>query len=121
MYHGQTGRVEFDFDLLLVHAYFKKLPYAIDDAENGAMAVEKSSDVTRTVNWRHNTSTQIPLSAGFGKVWKFSERQAIDTSFPGEWMADRQFSTQIEQFALRFKVTAPAAIATLIGIEPNED
>ena len=28
-------------NLLLVHAYFKKLPYAIDDAENGAVAVEK--------------------------------------------------------------------------------
>jgi CheY-like chemotaxis protein len=28
-------------NLLLVHAYFKNLPYAIDDAENGAVAVEK--------------------------------------------------------------------------------
>jgi CheY-like chemotaxis protein len=28
-------------NLLLVHAYFKKLPYTIDDAENGAVAVEK--------------------------------------------------------------------------------
>jgi len=28
-------------NLALVHAYFKKLPYAIDDAENGAVAVEK--------------------------------------------------------------------------------
>jgi two-component system sensor histidine kinase/response regulator len=28
-------------NLLLVHAYFKKLPYAIDDAENGAVALEK--------------------------------------------------------------------------------
>jgi PAS domain S-box-containing protein len=28
-------------NLLLVHAYFKKLPYDINDAENGAVAVEK--------------------------------------------------------------------------------
>jgi len=28
-------------NLLLVHAYFKNLPYTIDDAENGAVAVEK--------------------------------------------------------------------------------
>jgi hypothetical protein len=64
----------------------------------------KSSDSTWTINWRHNTSTQIPLSAGFGKVWKFSEGYAIDTSFSGEWMVYRQFSTQTEQFALRFQV-----------------
>ena len=64
----------------------------------------KSSDATWTINWRHNTSTQIPLSAGFGKVWKFGEGYAIDTSFSGEWMVYRQFSTQTEQFALRFQM-----------------
>jgi hypothetical protein len=64
----------------------------------------KSSDATWTINWRHNTSTQIPLSAGFGEVWKFGEGYAIDTSFSGEWMVYRQFSTQTEQFALRFQV-----------------
>ena len=64
----------------------------------------KSSDATWTINWRHNTSTQIPLSAGFGKVWKFSDGYAIDTSFSGEWMAYRQFSPQTEQFALRFQM-----------------
>jgi hypothetical protein len=64
----------------------------------------KSSDSTWTINWRHNTSTEMPLSAGFGKVWKFGEGYAIDTSFSGEWMAYRQFSTQTEQFALRFQM-----------------
>jgi len=64
----------------------------------------KSSDATWTINWRHNTSTQIPLSAGFGKVWKFSDGYAIDTSFSCEWMVYRQFSSQTEQFALRFQV-----------------
>ena len=64
----------------------------------------KSSDATWTINWRHNTSTQIPVSAGFGKVWKFGEGYAVDTSVSGEWMAYRQFSTQTEQFALRFQM-----------------
>ena len=64
----------------------------------------KSSDATWTINWRHNTSTQMPVSAGFGKVWKFGEGYAIDTSFSGEWMVYRQFSTQTEQFALRFQI-----------------
>jgi hypothetical protein len=64
----------------------------------------KSSDSTWTINWRHKTSTQIPLSAGFGKVWKFDKGYSIDTSFSGEWMAYRQFTTQVEQFGLRFQV-----------------
>ncbi len=64
----------------------------------------KSSDATWRINWRHNTSTQIPVSAGFGKVWKFGEGYAVDTSLSGEWMAYRQFSTQTEQFALRFQM-----------------
>ncbi|MFZ2061748.1 MAG: hypothetical protein WAU82_12105 [Candidatus Binatus sp.] len=64
----------------------------------------KSSDATWTINWRHKTSTQMPLSAGFGKVWKFGAGYAIDTSFSTEWMVYRQFSTQTEQFALRFQM-----------------
>jgi hypothetical protein len=64
----------------------------------------KSSDSTWTINWRHKTSTQIPLSAGFGKVWKFDTGYSIDTSFSGEWMAYRQFATQVQQFGLRFQV-----------------
>jgi hypothetical protein len=31
----------------------------------------RSRDATWTFNLRHNTSTEIPLSAGIGKVWKF--------------------------------------------------
>ncbi len=64
----------------------------------------KSSDSTWKINWRHNTSTEIPLSAGFGKVWRFGEGYAIDTSLSGEWMAYRQFDPQTEQFTLRFQV-----------------
>ena len=64
----------------------------------------KSSDATWTINYRHKTSTEIPLSAGFGKVWKFGEGYSIDTSFSGECMVYRQFSTQTEQFGLRFQI-----------------
>jgi hypothetical protein len=64
----------------------------------------KSSDATWKINYRHNTSTEMPLSAGFGKVWKFGEGYAIDTSFSGEWMAYRQFDPATEQFTLRFQI-----------------
>ncbi|MGO9452974.1 MAG: hypothetical protein ACLQDV_18345 [Candidatus Binataceae bacterium] len=65
----------------------------------------KSSDATWTFNLRHNTSTRMPLSAGFGKVWKISEGFAIDTSASGEWMAYRQFAPQSDQFTLNFQLT----------------
>jgi hypothetical protein len=64
----------------------------------------KSSDATWKINYRHKTSTEMPLSAGFGKVWKFGEGYAIDTSVSGEWMAYRQFDPQTEQFTLRFQI-----------------
>lgn len=64
----------------------------------------KSSDATWTFNLRHNTSTTIPLSAGFGKVWQFSTGYAIDTSVSGEWTAYRQFSNQTEQFTVNFQL-----------------
>lgn len=65
----------------------------------------KSSDATWTFNLRHNTSTRMPLSAGFGKVWKISEGFAVDTSVSGEWMVYRQFAPQSEQFTLNFQLT----------------
>jgi hypothetical protein len=64
----------------------------------------KSSDATWTFNLRHNTSTTMPISAGFGRVWKLSQGYAIDTSVSGEWMLYRQFSSQTEQFTLNFQV-----------------
>ncbi|HUY19441.1 MAG TPA: hypothetical protein VMV15_09460 [Candidatus Binataceae bacterium] len=64
----------------------------------------KSSDATWTFNLRHNTSTAMPLSAGFGKVWRLSKGYAIDTSVSGEWTAYRQFANQTEQFTLNFQV-----------------
>ncbi len=65
----------------------------------------KSSDATWKINYRHKTSTEMPLSAGFGKVWKFGQGYAIDTSVSGERMVYRQFDPQTEQFTLRFQVS----------------
>jgi hypothetical protein len=64
----------------------------------------KSSDATWTFNLRHNTSTRMPLSAGFGKVWVLSKGYAIDTSASGEWMAYRQFTNRTEQFTVNFQI-----------------
>jgi len=64
----------------------------------------KSSDATWTFNLRHKTSTTIPLSAGFGRVWELSKGYAIDTSASGEWTAYRQFANQTEQFTVNFQV-----------------
>jgi hypothetical protein len=65
----------------------------------------KSSDATWTIDQRHNTATTMPLSAGFGKVWKFSNGSSIDTSASGEWAVYRQFAPQTEQFTVNFQVT----------------
>jgi len=64
----------------------------------------KSSDATWIFNLRHNTSTLIPLSAGFGRVWEFSRNYALDTSISGEWMVYRQFANGAGQFTLNFQV-----------------
>ena len=65
----------------------------------------KSSDATWTFNLRHHTSTTIPMSAGFGKVWKLSPGFAIDTSISGQWMVYRQFSNRSEQSTLNFQLS----------------
>jgi len=65
----------------------------------------RSRDATWTFNLRHNTSTEIPLSGGIGKVWEFSADSALNASLAGEWMLYRQFDSQTEQFTLKFQVT----------------
>jgi hypothetical protein len=65
----------------------------------------RSRDATWSFNLRHNTSTEIPLSAGIGKVWKLAEGRDINASIVGEWMLYRQFDPQTEQFTLKFQVT----------------
>jgi hypothetical protein len=65
----------------------------------------KSSDATWKINMRHKTSTEIPLSAGLGKVWNIGESSAISAAVSGEWMVYRQFDPQIEQFTLNFQIS----------------
>ncbi len=65
----------------------------------------KSSNSTWTFNLRHNTSTRMPLSVGFGKVWRIDDATSIDTSMAAEWMVYRQFASQTAQFTVRFQVS----------------
>ncbi len=64
----------------------------------------KSSDSTWTVNWRHRSSTTIPLSLGFGRVWKFEGLQ-LNPWVSGEWTAYRQYSKITPMYTVRFGVT----------------
>jgi hypothetical protein len=65
----------------------------------------KSSDATWTISQRYNTTTTIPISAGLGKVWKFTDGASIDTSVSSEWMVYRQFTSKTEQFTLNYQIT----------------
>lgn len=65
----------------------------------------RSKDATWKFNLRHNTSTEIPLSAGIGKVWKLGEGRDLNASIAGEWMVYRQFDPRTEQFTVKFQVT----------------
>jgi hypothetical protein len=61
----------------------------------------KSTDSVWTINWRHNSPTTIPVSFGFGRVWKADE-QTLDMWVSGEWMAYRQYSTITPMYTVRF-------------------
>jgi hypothetical protein len=65
----------------------------------------KSSDANWRINFRHNSSTEIPLSFGLGKVWNIAGGYSINAALSGEWMAYRQFDPQTEQFTLNFTVS----------------
>lgn len=64
-----------------------------------------SNEATWTINFRHKTSTAIPLSAGVGKLFTLSDDLVLNLSFSGEWMIYRQFDPQEEQFTLKFQAT----------------
>ncbi len=65
----------------------------------------KSADANWKINFRHKSSTEIPLSAGFGKVCSIGQGFSINAAVSGEWMAYRQFSSQTEQFTLNFQLS----------------
>jgi hypothetical protein len=64
----------------------------------------KSADSTWTVNWRHGSSTTIPISLGCGRVWKF-EGPELNTWVSGEWTAYRQYTNITPMYTVRFGVT----------------
>ena len=64
----------------------------------------KSADSTWTVNWRHNGSTTIPISLGFGNVVKL-EGVEVNPWVSGEWTAYRQFSNITPMYTVRFGLT----------------
>ncbi len=65
----------------------------------------RSRDATWTFNLRRRTASEIPLSAGIGKVWKLGEDRDVNASVVGEWMTYRQFDPRAPQFTLKFQVT----------------
>ena len=64
----------------------------------------KSSDSTWTLNWRHGSSTTIPVSVGFGRVWKFAGPE-LNTWVSGEWTAYRQYAGITPMYTVRFGLT----------------
>ena len=64
----------------------------------------KSADSTWTVNWRHGSSTTIPVSFGFGRVWKFIGPE-LNTWVSGEWTAYRQYTDITPMYTVRFGLT----------------
>ena len=65
----------------------------------------KSADATWTVNWRHHTSTLLPLSFGVGRMIVREGYPPINLFITGEWMVYRQFAPVAEQTTVRFGMT----------------
>lgn len=64
----------------------------------------KSADSTWTVNWRHGSSTTIPISFGLGRVWKLPGPE-LDTWVSFEWTAYRQYASITPMYTARFGLT----------------
>ena len=64
----------------------------------------KSADSTWTVNWRHGSSTTIPISLGLGKIWKL-EASELNTWVSGEWTAYRQYTRITPMYSVRIGLT----------------
>jgi len=63
----------------------------------------KSADSTWTVNWRHGSSTTIPISLGFGRAWKLGGLQ-LNTWTSGEWTSYRQYTNITPMYTVRFGI-----------------
>jgi hypothetical protein len=64
----------------------------------------KSADSTWKINLHHGTSTTIPISLGFGRVWKL-EGFEVNAWTSGEWTAYRQYSSITPEYTVRFGLT----------------
>lgn len=65
----------------------------------------KSADSTWTINWRHNTSTTIPVSLGLGNVWKSETGPELNPWFSFEWTVYHQYAGITPKYTLRFGLT----------------
>jgi hypothetical protein len=64
-----------------------------------------SSNANWKITMRHKSSTEIPISAGMGKIWKIGAGYSLNAAVQAEWMMYRQFASQTEQFTLNFQVS----------------
>ncbi len=64
-----------------------------------------SSNANWKINLRHKSSTEIPISAGFGKIWKWTNGYSVNAAIQSEWTAYREFTSQTEQFTLVFQLS----------------
>jgi hypothetical protein len=64
----------------------------------------KSADSTWTINWRHNTSTRIPISVGVGNVYK-TEGPELNPWLAFEWTAYHQYAGITPKYTIRFGFT----------------
>ena len=65
----------------------------------------KSADSTWTINWRHNTSTTIPVSLGLGNVWKSERGPELNPWFSFEWTVYHQYAGITPKYTLHFGLT----------------
>ena len=65
----------------------------------------KSADSTWTINWRHNTSTTIPISLGLGNVWKTEMGPELNPWLSFEWTVYHQYAGITPKYTLRFGLT----------------
>jgi len=65
----------------------------------------RSAEATWVVDWRHHSSTQLPLSLGIGKVMVRPELPPLNFYVSGQWMVYRQFAPVAPQTTVNFGLT----------------